>query len=106
MKKINIADLRILCREEKVKWSLHALKRIRQRKILSGTVIDAILSGEIIEQYKDDKYFPSCLVFNCDYDNPVHAVVSIADEKVNIITAYNPTLNEWENDYKTRKENE
>ena len=101
---INTEDLRALCCENKIKWTLHALKRIRDRKILSDKVINAVLSGEIIEQYRDDKYFPSCLIFNCDYDEPIHAVVSIGNGTVHIITAYNPTLEEWESDFKTRKE--
>lgn len=94
-----------MCRNDKIKWTLHALKRIRQRKILSDDVVNAILVGEIIEQYKDDKYFPSCLIFNSDCSAPIHAVASTDGENANIITAYTPTLDEWENDYKTRKEN-
>jgi len=103
---INIQFLRALCCDNKIKWTIHALKRIRKRKISSDTVINAILSGEIIEQYQDDKYFPSCLIFNNDYDAPLHAVVSAGNEILYIITAYCPTFDEWENDFKTRKENE
>jgi len=100
---IDIEILRALCRDDKIKWTIHALKRIRKRKILSDAVINAVLSGEIIEQYQDDKYFPSCLIFNNDYDAPLHAVVSAGNEILHIITAYCPTFDEWENDYKTRK---
>ncbi|MCL2098819.1 MAG: DUF4258 domain-containing protein [Oscillospiraceae bacterium] len=102
---IKINDLRALCRDDKIKFTLHALKRIRERKISSDKIIDAILSGEIIEQYQNDKYFPSCLIFNNNYNEPIHVVSGIGSGKVYIITAYNPTLNEWESDFKIRKEN-
>ena len=105
MNGLNIEDLRVLCRENKIKWSLHALKRIRERKISPESVVNAIIFGEIIEQYEDDKYFPSCLIFNNDYNAPIHTVASTDTSNVHIITAYRPALNEWENDFKTRKEN-
>ena len=106
MGEIKIEALRYLCRADKVKWTIHALKRIRERKVLSDAIINAVLSGEIIEQYQDDKPFPSCLVFNSDNSAPIHAVVSSDNESVYIITAYIPSLDDWECDYKTRKERE
>ena len=103
---LNIEDLRVFCRDNKIKWTIHALKRIRERKILPDTVIDAVLSGNIVEQYKNDKYYPSCLIFNEDYTEPLHAVVSTDNVNISIITAYVPTPDDWESDFKTRKENE
>jgi len=104
MGEINIEDLRALCSNDNIKWTIHALKRIRERKILSDMVENTVLSGEIIKQYQDDKPFPSCLIFNSDYDEPLHVVVSTDNEKLYIITAYCPTFDEWESDYKTRRE--
>jgi hypothetical protein len=104
MDEIKIEILCTLCRNDKIIWTLHALKRIRKRKISPKSVIDTILSGEIIKQYQTDKPFPSCLIFNKNTDTPLHAVVSSDNKNVYIVTAYYPTLNEWENDYKTRKE--
>ena len=100
---IRIESLREICRTDKIKWTLHALKRIRERKILSNTVIDAILQGEAIVHYRDDKPFPSYLIFNGDSTSPLHVVASADADTVYIVTAYIPTLEEWENDYKTRK---
>jgi hypothetical protein len=101
---LNIETLRILCRDDKIKWTLHALKRLRKRKILSEAVVSAVLSGEIIEQYPDDKPFPSCLIFNNDYENPLHVVISSDNKGVYLITEYCPNIDEWESDFKTRKE--
>ena len=101
---ISIDSLRILCREDKIKWTTHALTRMRERKISSETIINAILSGEIIKKYQDDKPYPSCLIFNNDYNEPLHVVVSTDSDSIYIITTYLPTLDEWENDCKTRRE--
>ena len=106
MNGINIETLRVFCCDNKIKWTLHAIKRMRNRKISSDDVINAVLTGEIIEQYQEDKYFPSCLIFNNNYTAPLHTVVSNDEQNMYIITAYYPTLNEWKSDYKTRKEKE
>jgi hypothetical protein len=106
MQYINIETLRILCRDDKIKWTLHALKRIRKRKISSEAVINAIFSGEIIKHYRDDKPLPSCLIFNGDKENPLHIVASTDGKIIYLITAYYPAPNEWESDFKTRKERE
>jgi translation elongation factor EF-4 len=74
---ISVETLRGLCLDDKVKWTLHALKRMRERKISAQAVIDTILSGEIIERYQDDKPFPSCLIFNCDYKNTKGAIIYV-----------------------------
>ena len=103
MQKLSIDILRNLCHDKRIKWTLHALKRIRQRHIKSSAVIDAICSGEIITHYQDDKPFPSCLIFNGDNGAPIHVVASTDGETAYIITAYVPSADEWENDYVTRK---
>jgi len=105
MQELNIETLRILCSDDKIKWTSHALKRLRKRKILSEAVVSAVVSGEIIEQYPNDKPFPSCLIFNNDYENPLHVVVSTDNKSIYLITEYIPTIDEWENDLKTRKGN-
>ena len=60
---LNIEDLRAFCRRDKVKLTVHALKRIRERKISSDKIVNAVLSGDIIEQYPDDKYYEK-IIFN------------------------------------------
>ncbi|WP_338076022.1 DUF4258 domain-containing protein [Acetobacterium wieringae] len=60
---MRIEDLRIFCIEGKIKWSLHAMKRLRERKISIDDFINCINIGEIIEPYPDDYPHPSCLIF-------------------------------------------
>ena len=100
---ICIDVLQAICSDNKIKWTLHALKRIRERKIPSSAVINAIIHGEAITYYHDDKPFPSYLIFNGIEDSPLHVVASTDNSTVHIITAYIPALDEWENDFKTRR---
>ena len=91
-------------RNNKIKWTIHSFKRIRERKISADSVVDTVLNGQIVEHYSDDKPFPSYLIFNDDMIFPLHVVASACDEFVYIITAYVPSTDEWEYDYKNRKE--
>lgn len=52
---ITIDDLRKLCKDDKLKWTLHILKHIRERQIHSTEIIQCINLGEIIEEYPLDK---------------------------------------------------
>ena len=99
----DLDSIRHLCRNCQIKWTLHALKRIRQRKIKSKEVIHAILNGEIIQKRQNDRTYPSYLIFNSDCLYPLHIVVGMDIDLLYIITAYIPTLNDWEDDYKTRR---
>ena len=100
---MDINSLRRICRENKITWTLHALSRIRMRKIASDEIIDTVINGKVIKFYHDDKPFPSWLLYNNNPENPIHAVASTDGEKVFIITAYVPTLIEWQSDFITRK---
>lgn len=102
---INIEDLQKLCKENNVEWSLHSLKRIRERNIKSKEVIDCILNGEIIEDYPDDRPLPSCLIYGKVKAKHLHIVVASDNIRIYIITAYVPNSDEWESNYKTRKDN-
>jgi len=103
MDMLNIDILRDVCQDNQIKWTLHALSRIRKRKISSGAVISTILNGDIVKHYHDDKPFPSWLIYNNDSKSPLHVVTSTDGKYVYIITAYVPTLDEWEDDYVTRR---
>ena len=101
---LNLEILRTLCRERKIKWSMHSLKRMRERKINSADYRNCILTGEIIEQYPDDRPLPSCLISGYSVNNShLHDVVGSDNNYIYAITTYYPSLFEWENDYKTRK---
>ncbi|WP_295919628.1 DUF4258 domain-containing protein [Anaerovibrio lipolyticus] len=93
--------LKKLCQDGKVEWTNHVAQRLLQRGITRQEVKQAILMGEIIENYPDDYPYPSCLILG---GNHIHVVCGIGEGRLWIITAYRPSLEKWESDLKTRKE--
>ena len=62
------------------------------------------MDGEVIEVYPADRPYPSCLMLYVEAD-PVHVVAAAdADARIcHVITAYQPDLEHFEPDWKTRK---
>lgn len=89
-----------------IEWKLHGVERLIERGIRRSDVLSCMKSGKIIERYPDDKPYPSCLIFNEDQNNPLHVVVAYDEDnlKIYVITVYEPSLDEFEPDYKTRRE--
>lgn len=84
------------------RFSDHAVKRMIERNIDRREVEQAILNGEIIEEYPDDKYSPSCLIYGrTGQGRPLHVQVSLPP-KVVIITVYEPDPVDWV-DYRFRR---
>ena len=99
-----IEDFRKNNKSENIIISLHGQLRLNERNISVDDVMNAIDNGEIIEQYPDDFPFPSCLILGISVKNEyIHVVVSMNEEKIYLITAYIPTSDKWEADFKTRK---
>lgn len=84
----------------------HALRQMSrlERMILTADVRRVVETGELVEDYPEDARGHSCLVLGRGRDNrPIHVVCSPKDEYLAIITAYLPSLDEWESDLRTRK---
>ncbi len=85
----------------------HALDQMNrpERMISAAEVRHVIFAGEIIEDYPEDVRGHSCLMlaFSPFSGRPVHVVCSPKDEYLAVVTAYIPTLDRWEADYRTRK---
>ena len=78
-------------------FSRHALKRAVERNISESEIAQLSEDADLIENYPDDKYSPSCLILGFTHDNrPLHIQVSFADTPmVRIITLYEPDPDEW-----------
>lgn len=84
-------------------WRQHAIERSIDRQVAEEEVAEVILSGEIIEEYSEDKYGPSCLIFGrTRTGRPIHVQCSLPPS-VWIITLYEPNPDEWIN-FRKRKE--
>lgn len=68
-------------------------------------IYSSVLTGEIIEQYPDDKPYPSCLIYGKNIKNePIHSVwaYNIETKASVLITVYRPDPDRWI-DWKTRR---
>ena len=91
---------------KKIIYSLHALDEMNaeDKLITTDEVRSVVFNGEIIEDYPEDKRGHSCLMFGMpDNRRPVHVVCAPKEEYLAIITAYIPSLEKWETDFKTRR---
>jgi len=84
----------------------HVYNRCRERGIRYSDIKNAILNSEIIEQYPDDFPYPSCLTLGASIQGSfIHVVCGVGEGKLWIVTAYYPSPEKWESDFKTRKGN-
>jgi len=85
-------------------FSKHAADQSILRNIRVEEIRQALLSGEIIEDYPEDKYGPSCLIFGYTKANrPIHIHCSYPTRTIlKIITVYEPNSVDWI-DFKIRR---
>ena len=86
-------------------WKDHILQRMRQRKISVSEILAVLNDFNIIEEYKEDKPFPSYLLVGFADKKPIHIVVGVneIDFEIHLITAYIPDDLIWEDNYRRRK---
>ncbi len=84
-------------KQDKFEFSQHALDRTIIRRITVQEIREAMANGEIIEDYPDDKYGPSCLIFGSTLANrALHIQCSYPSRPlVKIITLYEPDPKRW-----------
>ena len=74
------------------------------RMITPSEVRAVIMQGEIIEDYPEDARGHSCLLHGYGIDQrDIHVVCAPKEGLLAIITAYLPTVEEWEQDFRTRR---
>lgn len=101
---IDMERLKSMDQADKIAITEHARQRLTERGITVGDIICGIETGEIIRQYEDDKPFPSCLILGKSESGAyIHIVVSHDEEWIYLITAYYPSSDIWEPDFKTKK---
>jgi hypothetical protein len=100
-----IEAIREKIQSENFELSVHALTRSIQRGILLEEICESILDGEIIETYPDDRYGPSCLIMGfTTLGRPIHSQCSYPVRPLlKVITVYEPSIEKWEPNFKTRK---
>jgi len=70
-----IQQIRNKIRKNEFEFSKHATDQSIIRRISVAEVRQAIASGEVIEDYPDDKYGPSCLISGfTQAERPLHII--------------------------------
>jgi hypothetical protein len=89
---------------DEFEFSRHATDQSILREIGVGEIREAVSRGEVIEDYPQDKYGPSCLILGfTQIGRPLHIQCSYPSRPViKIITVYSPDPDEWE-EWRVRK---
>jgi len=92
-----IEEIRQKIARDQFEFSQHAVDQSILRRISVQELREAIADGEIIEDYPDDKYGPSCLIFGFTLAyRPLHIQCSYPSRPlVKIITLYEPDPELW-----------
>ena len=105
MERLDIDIIKKMVKKEKIRWTNHVMIRLLQRNITEKDIENALLNGNIIEEYENNYPHPSCLVYGINLNNQIlHVVCGTNGDELWIITAYYPDNIKWEDDMKTRKE--
>lgn len=82
---------------DQFEFSQHAVDQSIVREISVNEIREAIAVGEVIENYPEDKYGPSCLILGfTETDRPLHVQCSYSSRPlVKIITVYQPDPQLW-----------
>ncbi len=96
-KQPSLAEIQAKFSRDEFEFSKHAVDRMILRDISVGETREAVDNAEIIEDYPDDKYGPSCLIFGMTVSQrPLHIQCSYPSRQfIKVITVYEPDPNEW-----------
>ena len=102
---MRIEILRQAVAEGRIQWRKHVLQKLAERGIQQQAVREVLLSGERIRDYTEDRPFPSALFLGYTGGKPLHVVASCDEinRQAFVITAYEPSPDVFESDYRTRK---
>ena len=99
-----IDEIRAKIAADEFEFSKHALDQSILRRVTVQEIRDAIAVAEVIEDYPNDKYGPSCLLFGfTPIERALHIQCSSPSRAlVKLITLYEPAPELWI-DFKTRR---
>jgi heterodisulfide reductase subunit C len=102
-----IEEIRFKITSDQFEFSKHALDQSIVRQIRVREITEAIATSQLIEDYPNDKYGPSCLLCGVTQaGRPIHVQCSYPTRSlVKIITVYEPDPMKWANDFTIRRLN-
>ena len=99
-----VDDIRVKVATDQFEFSQHALDQSLKKAISVTELREAVATGEVIEDYPNDKYGPSCLILGWTLARrPLHVQCSYPSRPlVKVITLYEPDPARWI-DFRERK---
>jgi len=92
-------------KNDRIRITDHADEEANSDELKYDEIVLSVLNGEIIEEYKKDKPYPSCLIFGENFKKqPIHSVWGYNKENkwAVLITVYRPDPKKWI-DWKVRR---
>jgi len=102
---VNIRDIIDAIRNNRIRITNHADEEAQADHLSFDEIFISVFQGEIIEDYPDDKPYPSCLIYGETFSgDPVHSVWAYNQENqwAVLITVYCPDPRRW-TDWRTRR---
>jgi hypothetical protein len=87
---MNVEDIRARVRRNEYVYSLHAEVERKAEDLTFAQIEQALLNGEILEQYHDTGRGESCLVVGFAGETPIHVVCGRRGGKIALVTVYIP----------------
>jgi len=99
---MDIQEIRVKIHAGEYRFSDHSVKQMIKRSVDRFEIEESVSAGEIIEEYPDDKYSPSCLVNGkTKAGRNLHVQLSLPPAVI-VVTVYEPEETEWI-DYRIRR---
>lgn len=100
-----IEEIRQKVADEKFEFSKHAVDQSILRQVQVQEIKEVIANGQVIEDYPNDKYGPSCLISGLTQTRrSIHVQCSYPSRSlVRIITLYQPDPQKWDEDFTQRR---
>ena len=109
MKEEILEKIRLCFDADRVVYSRHAKFEMEHEElgvIFDFDIAEAIAKGEIIEDYPDDRPYPSVLIFGeTETARPIHVVCGYDgnEDRTIIVTTYEPDPEKWYSHRERRK---
>lgn len=99
-----IEEIREKFRDGAFEYSQHVVDQSILRRISVSELREVVEGGEVIEDYPDDKYGPSCLILGfTGTGRPIHTQCSYPSRSlIKVITVYEPDPTQWV-DFRVRR---
>lgn len=94
-----------LCQDSTLEVTDHIMKQMRKRSISYEEVKQAIMTGEVIEDYPTAYPYPAALLLGITLaGRKLHVVIGVGEDRLWLVTTYVPDPTRWDETLCIRKE--